>query len=442
MNSDLEIQSYLNHLQKSNNLNRLATNYDNTKEPIHRWFPFLAGFSHKLVGETFSFFSLNSNEKLVFDPFMGSGTTGVVGKELGVKVVGNESNQLLHRICNLKTSLVSEPETAYTCGLKLLDKAEKVWKNTDVDDENKLLKKCYSRENLKKLVTLRDIIKEYNFTSEEHKDYVFMAITMALPKSSNVGINVPYVSWRNERKPREVFTLFKENLELIKDDLSEALSNYKNNSKTKVFLHDSRKKNKRILSHSVDAIFTSPPYLNNFDYGESLKVYLYFWKLTNDWSEITKKIRFKSMASATTYYKEYKYSNKEPEKILGGMSKKLPNTSHEILNRMKLISQKKLEKKSSKSFDILTGLYFRDMSKVMEEMYRVSTSDSLAFIVIGDSAPFGIHVPTDTLIGEMSIELGFSSYTLQPLRERGTKWKSLKYRHNRKLRESLVILRK
>ncbi len=75
-------------------------------------------------------------------------------------------------------------------------------------------------------------------------------------------------------------------------------------------------------------------------------------------------------------------------------------------------------------------------------MHRVQKNNTLAFIVIGDSAPYGVHIPTDTLLGEMAVELGFSSYTLKPLRVRGVKWKTLKYRHNKKLRESLLILRK
>ena len=47
-----------------------------------------------------------------------------------------------------------------------------------------------------------------------------------------------------------------------------------NNTDIKIYLHDSRKMNKKISNSSIDFVFTSPPYLNNFDYGEALKVYL------------------------------------------------------------------------------------------------------------------------------------------------------------------------
>jgi hypothetical protein len=75
-------------------------------------------------------------------------------------------------------------------------------------------------------------------------------------------------------------------------------------------------------------------------------------------------------------------------------------------------------------------------------MYKVLKDDGLAFFIIGDSAPYGVHILTDNLIGELAVELGFSSFILTPLRVRGTKWTTLKNRHNRRLRESLLIIRK
>ena len=43
----------------------------------------------------------------------------------------------------------------------------------------------------------------------------------------------------------------------------------------------------------VDYAFTSPPYLNNLDYGEVSKVHSHFFEMTNDWNDITEKVRRK-----------------------------------------------------------------------------------------------------------------------------------------------------
>ena len=98
------------------------------------------------------------------------------------------------------------------------------------------------------------------------------------------------------------------------------------------------------------------------------------------------------------------------------------------------------ERRRSKTFDLMTLLYFKDMHLVLEEIKRLMGKDALSFFVLGDSAPYGVHVPTDNILGEMSLEMGFSDFTLSPLRKRGLKWTTLTYRHKVILRESLLII--
>jgi len=443
MNDDLKIQTFRNYLEENANLKTLTTNLDNNRAPIHRWFPFLAGFSHKLVEETVKYFCMKDNGSTLFDPFMGSGTTGVVSKEFGVDVIGNESNVFLYEICKLKTNSYVNPEQIMTFGKQILKEALSRWKNIDTERENSLLIRCYPESNLKKLVTLRELLNLSQDIPQEYKQYLSLAVTMSLSKSAHVGINIPYVSWSHERVPEETFSLFKKNVHIIEEDLNKIFVTYKNNTEVKLYLHDSRTENKEIKNRSVDMIFTSPPYLNNLDYGEALKVFLYFWKIAEDWSGITQKIRKQAVVSSTTYYSEKNFASMSPEAILGiDIINKMPTIAEKLINKIGQISAEKHKRKSKKSFDILTALYFKDMSCVMEEMHRVLKKNTLAFIVIGDSAPYGVHIPTDTLLGEIAVELGFSSYTLIPLRVRGIKWETLRYRHNKKLGESLLILRR
>jgi DNA modification methylase len=133
-------------------------------------------------------------------------------------------------------------------------------------------------------------------------------------------------------------------------------------SKIKIYLHDSRKENGKIKCNSVDMIFTSPPYLNNFDYGEALKVLLYFWKFSQNWPDITNKIRKPAIIAATTHYLEKHYSLKTHKEILGeDFLDRFPASSQEILDKMKRIKKIRDERAAqrTKSFDILAGLYFK-----------------------------------------------------------------------------------
>ena len=74
-----QVKEFLEYLANNGRLAKLTTNLDNKKAPVHRWFPFLVGFSHTLVATTFDYFGMDK-ECYVFDPFIGSGTTAVPKK--------------------------------------------------------------------------------------------------------------------------------------------------------------------------------------------------------------------------------------------------------------------------------------------------------------------------------------------------------------------------
>jgi DNA modification methylase len=439
------LKGFLEYLDTNSNLKILATNHDNKKAIVHRWFPFLVGFSNALVKETIGHFNKDKGGFAVFDPFMGSGTTAIACKELGVNVVGNESNEFLYDVCQAKINsgkYVNEIELL-DASLDALKTACRTWKSVDISNEHEILGKCFYHHNLRKLVALRNAIHESDF-DETVKSFCFIGLTRSLNKAARVGLNIPYVSWKNERIPKNAFSQFEDSISLILKDVKTFSKTVQNHSNMDVYLHDSRKPNLKIDRESIDMIFTSPPYLNNFDYGESLKIFMYFWKYVSDWRDITDKVRKKSLVSATTYYDKKYLVKKSASEVLGGpFVDELPSITEQlevIVRDIREVTSKR--NKSKKSFDLLTLLYFRDMFSVLSEMYRVLKKNSLACIVIGDSAPYGIYVPTDTLLGDMALGIGFSSFTKKPLRIRGTKWTTLRYRHNLKLRESLLILRK
>ena len=55
-----------------------------------------------------------------------------------------------------------------------------------------------------------------------------------------------------------------------------------------------------IPDNSVDHVFTSPPYLNKYDYADCTRLEVYFMGLADSWADITAGVRDKLMTSATT----------------------------------------------------------------------------------------------------------------------------------------------
>ena len=99
-----------------------------------------------------------------------------------------------------------------------------------------------------------------------------------------------------------------------------------------------------------------------------------------------------------------------------------------------------IQRSSKKSFDILTLLYFEDMHKVLIEIKRVLKQSAKAYLILGDSAPYGIHVATTEILGKIALNIGFKKYEIHKIRTRGTKWKSLRFRHSLELSENVLIL--
>ena len=63
-------------------------------------------------------------------------------------------------------------------------------------------------------------------------------------------------------------------------------------------------------------------------------------------------------------------------------------------------------------------------------------------MVIGDSAPYGVHVETEHVVGMMAWEVGFADFTVEVIRERGTKWQGNTQRHSVPLKESILTVTK
>src|SRR2546427_11108505 len=66
---------------------RLVTYVPNKQLPVYNWFKYKEGFSRELVMRLFREFGLRQGD-IVFDPFVGCGTTLLAGKEFGLRGIG------------------------------------------------------------------------------------------------------------------------------------------------------------------------------------------------------------------------------------------------------------------------------------------------------------------------------------------------------------------
>lgn len=405
---------------------------DNARCPIHNWYKFTAGFSYKFIDMIVD--DLHVKPHCIYEPFAGCGTTLVAAQEKKIPSVGNESQAFMCDVINAKLNWDIDKHVCIEYMRRLLDS---ISLNISVNIEQEyhpLLVSLYDPKTLMNLYLLRDYIK--GIDNNEYRLFFELALSQTLHKAALHPIAVPYiVRSKNLSHPGDAIGKFT----TIVDKMLNDLETVKGIKRTAVVYHDdSRYKNEHIKDASCDMCITSPPYLNNLDYGEVSKVHTHFFGYTNNWHDITEKVRKHLVTGSTTHYIDSDF--KMEDFLQTEFALKNKSLIKELLPKYEILSAEAKKRKGKKSFNILMIEYFSDMFNVLKEMRRVLKSQSPAYLILGDSAPYGVFIPTTKYLGEVAKSVGFEDYNIVKIRTRGHKWKNLSHRHNVELSENILIL--
>ncbi|MFH0736525.1 MAG: DNA methyltransferase [bacterium] len=409
---------------------------DNLKSPVHDWYKFTAGFSFKFVEEIINHENLRQKRNsVIYDPFAGCGTTLVSCQKEGISAVGNEGQEFMYDIIKAKLNWSIEELTYQKYLFEIQDYIFSFGEYVLKENVHPLLFTLYSTEALRLLYLIKDYVLK--IVEEDYRLFFKLALSQTLHKVSIYPIAAPYISRNKELlNRRDVWEVFQEICAKMFFD-TQKLKNKKQSSK--IYLHDSRDLNKNIKTNSCKVCITSPPYLNNLDYGEVSKVHTHFFGITNSWNDITINVRKKLVTGSTTHYKDNEFSLDWFLQTDFAINNK--NIIDKLIHNYQNIKEISATRLGKKSFEILMLLYFMDMYNVLIELRRILKPIGKAYLILGDSAPYGIYIPTTEIIGEIAINCGFTSFEIFKLRSRGGKWKSLKYRHSLELSESVLILK-
>ncbi|WP_435356601.1 hypothetical protein [Emticicia sp. SJ17W-69] len=410
----------------------IGTAKDNLKSPIHSWYKFTAGFSYKLI-DTLIDSNLLKQDDMIFEPFAGCGTTLVQAQKRQIRAIGNEGQSFMYDVIKAKLNWNFDDSIMQKRLVNIIDFVQKNESTLTTQFINPLLYTLYTSENLAQLYS----IKSYIEGIEDEEIYLFfkLALSQTLHKCSINPISTPYISRSKVLQDVKCLDAFYK----IATTMLSDLKTYSSLERTsKIYLQDSRNINSEIPSNSCDTCITSPPYLNNLDYGEVSKVQSHFFGITSNWNDITQKVRKNLVTASTTHYAENKFSLEEWKS--SEFYQKNNKVAEQLIEYYHQIIDNRNERKGNKSFDIMMLLYFQDMYNVIKEIRRVLKTGGKTFMVLGDSAPYGIFIPTTDILGDIAKNAGFNSYEKIKIRTRGTKWKTLKHRHSLELSENILIL--
>lgn len=397
---------------------RSGTFLDNMKLPVHRWFRYSAGFSAEWVqSEILKFEEDSGNRAVILDPFVGSGTTAFAASALGRTAYGFDGHPFVSRIARAKNLWYLNVDDFIEACNSVLENAQSRTGHTDRYDESNLLGKCYSIEALTNLDNLR-------FAYEELADdnpvweLVRLNITSILRACSSVGTAQWQYVLPNKTKAKvlDVYAAFMGKTELMASDMSFAQNNGWMET-ANIIHHDVRNPIHNI--EQCNLLITSPPYPNNYDYADATRLEMMFWGEIAGWSDLKTAVRPQIMRSCSQHSAADKVVLDEilQEPLLAPIIDELEPVTREL-------AEIRLTKGGKKTYHTMIAAYFYDLAKIWQNSREVMAPNSKVCFVIGDSAPYGVHVPAEEWLGRLAIASGFTDYSFEKLRDRNVKWKN------------------
>ncbi len=393
---------------------KLPTSLTSDRHPIHRWFNFVAGFSPEFVSQCIRNAKL-TKEDILIDPFAGLSTSMVQANLEGINAIGFEPNPFLFDLSQAKLfpPHQEEIENIETLLLSLdlfTNNLAEIWS----PDALKFLLKLFSESNLRQLVSA--ILIEEKIQSNQRSIYrlIVSRVVEMMSTSQTDGI---YKAPTTKKTTIPYLNAVKKVCDEIKNDICFLGNSI--NYKAKIYPISSEKM-LAVEDESCSLCVTSPPYLNNFDFAEMTRMELYFWRYAGSWREITERVRRQLIVNTTTAPTELKRNQIEFSRRLS------PSFCSLVFPIIEQLKEQKNIRAGKKDYYLLVYPYFAQMQSVIRELRRVLKPGSYLHLVVANAALYGIHIPTEELLGKLMKESGFEVREIKLLRSRGQRWKLAK----------------
>lgn len=397
---------------------RRGTFVDNMKLPVHRWFRYSAGFSAEWAEQQIA--ALCGSDALVLDPFVGSGTTLLAAKRLGVASVGIEAHPFVASIAEIKLAQACTGAALREAGAVLRQLAE--GHDQPETSDNSLLQRCYTPEAFGQLQALRRAWETQEEMPDALHKMLWLALTAILRECSGVGTaQWQYVLPNKSKKVvRSPFEAFSAKVALFAEDL-DALSPSGSTPST-LITGDARTQQTKIQPGSVDVVLTSPPYPNNYDYADATRLEMTFWGDVERWGDLHDAVRQYLMRSCSQHTAKEKLVL---DQLLADPG--IDPIRAELTDVCTDLDRVRHTRGGKKTYHTMVAAYFVDLAAVWSQLRRVCKDGAQVCFVIGDAAPYGVYVPAEKWLGELAVANGFKDWSFDKIRDRNIKWKNRKH---------------
>lgn len=381
--------------------------------PLHEWYPYLEGYSPEFVSNVIDTFAPHARD--ILDPFCGSGTTALVSALRGGVGYYAEVNPSCRYVIEAKAlALTLSIKERNRIAEHLHELASQAKTRIGKFKPDERLASSFTAAFGKRPFFEDDnysaVLQARSFADQLEKDdpvlarfFIVGVLRCLIPCSLLVrrGDLRFMTEKERERGLPDFFSELSYGLDLIASDLIDAEAAP---GRTQLVSTDARSIHKQMPT-KVDAVVTSPPYLNGTNYFRNTKIELWFLRM------LVCKTDLRGFRDAA---------------ITSGINDVTKGKLAEARNndtrfRSDLLKQtlKALDKAAyDMRIPAMVENYFYDMHDVLAKLPLVLNDRGVIAIDLGDSVYSGVHVPTHDILAEMLEDSGFHLNKTVILRER------------------------
>lgn len=394
----------------------------NERRPVHRWWPYVQGFSAGFVAETCRLYGAGRGA-VVVDPFSGSGTVPVTARMLGAKGIGIDMMPIAAFVASAKGEWDADPsELSAIAQLVTRDRSPPTIPKPFLRETDRQ----FQPEILQSLLRLKENI--WNLEDTPNKTLLKLSFASILIHSSNLK-RAPCLGYTKKLglSAETPFTLFLEGVRRIADDLRTLQAQRGSwGPRIDIFVGSSAKL--LLPEATVDLAITSPPYVNGMDYVMNYKIDLAWMECIDSYEGLA---HLRASMVACDNIPRSTAADHLPSKTVRS-DKWLESVSRSIDRNIRT-------KGSYRRGDMgaIVTKYFDDLVPVMQNIYYALKPGGRFVVVNGDSLIAGTYIPGDMIFARLASEVGFQVESFEVARTRRSG-----QRRDFMLRESIATLRK
>ena len=374
-------------------------------ESLQSWYPYLEGYSPDFVSTVLRSFAPKA--KRILDPFAGTGTTPLTTSRAGLDSFYCELNPLLQLLIEAKSSALSlDEKQRKKLVTSIRDLADSLPNSLDslepdvrlgINYKNTFGSSVFFPEpTLEKCLKIRTLVDSSSIVNQVLASILTVATVSAL-------IPCSYLIRRGDlrfRKGKEkdniemdITSLISKNMRLIADDIG----SIKQAKALPLLVAGDAKRLNKVADLGIDAIVTSPPYLNGTNYYRNTKLELWFLRALLSGKDLS------------TFRKQT---------VTAGINDVSGPKSDPVLKSIESLIASLDESAYDRRIPQMVSDYFADMKKVFDGLLCQAKPGASLLIDIGDSAYAGVWVDTPKILTELLQSEGWNVSSEIPLRHR------------------------